>query len=91
MAEPTFATKEMRETMVQYMFEHFGVPALFLAKNAALSSFAVGRQTSLVIDLGHEGTVGTCSHIVSCRAGKQACWHISMTACGLCLPSKHAA
>ena len=29
-----------------------------MAKNAVLSSFATGRQTSLVVDAGHERTVG---------------------------------
>ena len=32
--------------------------AVFMAKNAVLSSFASGRQTSLVVDAGHERTVG---------------------------------
>ena len=32
--------------------------AVFMAKNAVLSSFATGRQTSLVVDAGHERTVG---------------------------------
>jgi len=32
--------------------------AVFLARNAVLSSFAVGRQTSLVVDSGHGSTVG---------------------------------
>jgi actin-like protein 6A len=32
--------------------------AVFLAKNAVLSSFAMARQTSLVVDIGHENTVG---------------------------------
>ena len=58
LAEPTFNTKAFREQMVQAMFEDYGCPAVFLAKNAVLSSFATGRQTSLVLDAGHEGTVG---------------------------------
>lgn len=58
LAEPTFNTKALREQMVQAMFETYGCPALFLAKNAVLSSFATGRQTSLVVDAGHAGTVG---------------------------------
>lgn len=33
--------------------------AIFIAKDAVLTSFALGRQTSLVIDAGHEATVGT--------------------------------
>ncbi|KAL3131212.1 NuA4 histone acetyltransferase subunit [Trebouxia sp. C0009 RCD-2024] len=57
-AEPTFNTKALREQMVQTAFEQYGSPAIFLAKNAVLSSFATGRQTSLVVDAGHEGTVG---------------------------------
>ena len=57
-AEPTFNTKALREQMVQTALEQYGSPAIFLAKNAVLSSFATGRQTSLVVDAGHEGTVG---------------------------------
>lgn len=57
-AEPTFNSKALREQMVQTVFEQHGCPAIFLAKNAVLSSFATGRQTSLVMDAGHEGTVG---------------------------------
>ena len=58
LAEPSFQTRELREKLVETMFETFAPPALFLAKNAVLSSFAMGRQTSLVLDCGYEGTVG---------------------------------
>lgn len=51
-AEPSHNTREAREKTVELMFEKFGPPALFLAKNAVLSSFASGRQTSLVVDAG---------------------------------------
>ncbi|WMV57930.1 hypothetical protein MTR67_051315 [Solanum verrucosum] len=34
----------------EIMFEKYQVPALFLAKNAVLTSFASGRATSLVVD-----------------------------------------
>ena len=44
--------------MVELMFEKFQPPAMFLARNAVLSSFANGRQTSLNVDMGHGGTVG---------------------------------
>ena len=40
------------------MFEKHRPPAVFMAKNAVLSSFATGRQTSVVVDIGHEGTTG---------------------------------
>ncbi|KAK9815677.1 hypothetical protein WJX72_007893 [[Myrmecia] bisecta] len=58
LAEPSHNTIENRERMCQLMFEQYQPPALFLAKNAVLSSFATGRQTSLVVDCGHEGTTG---------------------------------
>ena len=64
LAEPTFNSKVLREQMVQAMFEDYGCPAVFLAKNAVLSSFATGRQTSLVVDAGHEGTVGEQQDLV---------------------------
>ncbi|KAH9722610.1 actin-related protein 4 [Citrus sinensis] len=34
----------------ELIFEKYNVPALFLAKNAVLTSFALGRATSLVVD-----------------------------------------
>ena len=44
-------------------------PAVYLARNAMLSSFACGRQTSLVVDAGHAATVGEhCkSDVCQCR------------------------
>lgn len=57
LAEPTFNTRDLREATVQMIFEQYGVPAAFLAKNAVLSAFATGRQTALTVDCGHEGTV----------------------------------
>jgi actin-like protein 6A len=58
LAEPSHNTSAAREKMVELMFEKYNVPAVFLAKNAVLSSFATARQTSLVVDVGHESTVG---------------------------------
>ena len=40
------------------MFEKFGCPALYLAKNAVLSAFATAKQTALVVDTGHASTTG---------------------------------
>ncbi|KHN21556.1 Actin-related protein 4 [Glycine soja] len=40
----------------ELMFEKYKVPALFLAKNAVLTSFASGCATSLVIDSGGGST-----------------------------------
>jgi actin-related protein len=49
---------QVREKTVELMFEKFNVPALFMARNAALSSFATARQTALVVDAGHRSTTG---------------------------------
>ncbi|KAH9778575.1 actin-related protein 4 [Citrus sinensis] len=40
----------------ELIFEKYNVPALFLAKNAVLTSFALGRATSLVVDCGGGST-----------------------------------
>lgn len=42
-----------------FILFHPLLAAIFIAKDAVLTSFALGRQTSLVIDAGHEATVGT--------------------------------
>jgi len=44
--------KELRRKLTEFMFESEQVPALFICKDAVLSSFACGRSTSLVIDCG---------------------------------------
>jgi hypothetical protein len=49
--------------------------AVFMAKNAVLSSFASGRQTSLVVDAGHERTVGEWGRVQVHRAACNACLH----------------
>ena len=54
-AEPPHVRPEHRERLVQLLFEKFQPPALFVAKTNVLSSFAVGRPTSLVIDCGASG------------------------------------
>ena len=75
LAEPTFNTRELRERLTEIVFEQFGSPALFLAKNAALSAYATGRQTALVADAGHEGTVGERACRLSWRSyACKRCW-----------------
>jgi hypothetical protein len=74
LAEPSHNTRAAREKAVELLFEKFRSPALFLAKNAVLASFAVGRQTSLVIDSGHNTTTGRrrlacCLLLAACRCG----------------------
>lgn len=57
-AEPPFYSKDAREQIVERLFESFSSPAVFLAKNPVLASFALGRQTSLVVDIGYDATIG---------------------------------
>lgn len=54
--EPSRLSDSSREKLVEMIFETYATPATFLAKNAVLSSFASGRQTSLVVDCGYAGT-----------------------------------
>lgn len=58
LAEPTHVESQARERAVEALFESQGCPALFLAKAAVLSAFAVGKQTALVVDAGYRGTTG---------------------------------
>ncbi|CAN0916048.1 Actin-related protein 4 [Linum grandiflorum] len=56
LAEPSSNSQQQRERTVELMFEKYNVPALFLAKNAVLTSFASGRATALVVDSGGGST-----------------------------------
>lgn len=56
LAEPSSNTQQQRERTAELIFEKYKVPALFLAKNAVLTSFASGRATSLVVDCGGGST-----------------------------------
>ncbi|KAI8552772.1 hypothetical protein RHMOL_Rhmol06G0293600 [Rhododendron molle] len=56
LAEPSSNSQQQREKTAELMFEKYKVPALFLAKNAVLTSFASGRATSLVVDSGGGST-----------------------------------
>ncbi|MCL7023885.1 hypothetical protein MKW94_029429 [Papaver nudicaule] len=42
-----------REKMTQIMFETFNVPAMFISNQAALSLYACGRTTGIMLDSGH--------------------------------------
>ncbi|KAM9999302.1 hypothetical protein ACTFIZ_002846 [Dictyostelium cf. discoideum] len=52
LAEPTYNTRAIREKVTEIMFEKYHAPALFIAKNAVLSSFASSKASSLVLDSG---------------------------------------
>ncbi|KAL7068623.1 actin family protein [Cryptosporidium serpentis] len=52
LTEQTKHNRILREKEVEILFEKFDVPALYLAKRAVLSAFAVGRSSGLVVDIG---------------------------------------
>jgi hypothetical protein len=79
LAEPTHNTRAAREKAVELLFESQRCPALYLAKSAVLSAFAVGKQTALVVDAGYRGTTGG-------RGG--VCWAaLPVHACGVLTPA----
>lgn len=55
LAEPAWNTRELREKMLELLFEKYQVPALFFCKAPVLSAFAAGRSTALVLDVGASG------------------------------------
>uniref|UniRef100_A0A914GW17 40S ribosomal protein S3 n=1 Tax=Globodera rostochiensis TaxID=31243 RepID=A0A914GW17_GLORO len=50
--EPPWNPKEKRQRLTELVFEKYGAPAYYLAKNAVLAAFASGRTAGLVIDSG---------------------------------------
>ncbi|KYR00978.1 actin-like protein 6A [Tieghemostelium lacteum] len=80
LAEPSFNSRSIREKVSEIMFEKYQVPALFISKNAVLSSFASCKATSLVLDSGggmtsvvpvHEGYVLKNAIVKSNLAGNR--------------------
>eukprot|EP01120_Amphizonella_sp_Union-15-10_P014877 TRINITY_DN7405_c0_g1_i1.p1 TRINITY_DN7405_c0_g1~~TRINITY_DN7405_c0_g1_i1.p1 ORF type:complete len:335 (-),score=47.22 TRINITY_DN7405_c0_g1_i1:24-1028(-) len=80
LSEPSFNTGFCRERTTEIMFEKYEAPALFISKNAVLTSFACGRATSLVLDSGggmtcavpvHDGFALTKGIVKSSLAGNR--------------------
>lgn len=61
-SEPSLHNKESRIKLTEFMFEKYGIPALFICKNAVLSAFSCGRSTCLVFDSGHSSTYAVPVH-----------------------------
>ncbi len=51
-----YVKKKQRSKMLEILFESLSAPAVFIAPSPMLSSFAFGRQTSLIVDIGARGT-----------------------------------
>ncbi|KAF8820860.1 actin like protein ALP2a [Cardiosporidium cionae] len=52
LSEPTRPSRAVRQKMTEIMFEKFDSPAMYLAKRAMLSTFAMGRSSGLIVDIG---------------------------------------
>eukprot|EP00922_Rhytidocystis_sp_ex-Travisia-forbesii_P039440 GHVS01058633.1.p1 GENE.GHVS01058633.1~~GHVS01058633.1.p1 ORF type:complete len:501 (-),score=67.91 GHVS01058633.1:735-2237(-) len=55
LTEPSKHNRVLREKMTELLFETFQLPALYIAKQAVLCAFAVGRSSGLVVDIGAAG------------------------------------
>ena len=72
MSEKPFNSSKKRQKMSEIMFEKYESPALFLSKDSVLSSYACGKTTGLVVDIGAGGTV-----IAPGRILLLSCFHTS--------------
>ncbi|KAK0206306.1 actin-related protein Arp4p [Desarmillaria ectypa] len=52
--EPSWNTVENRERMAEIMFEEFQVPAFYISNTGVLNTFAAGKGSALVIDVGQD-------------------------------------
>mmetsp|Transcript_22251 Transcript_22251/g.32991 ORF Transcript_22251/g.32991 Transcript_22251/m.32991 type:complete len:543 (+) Transcript_22251:58-1686(+) len=72
--------EKQKALMLETLFESLSAPAAYIAPSAMLSSFANGRQTSLVVDVGHTGSRvtpvvdGYLLHSGSCKSGRGGMW-----------------
>ena len=77
---PTKTQEKQRALMLETMFEYLSAPAVYIAPSSMLSSFAHGRQTSLIVDVGHSGSTvtplvdGYCLNNGSVSSGRGGRW-----------------
>lgn len=76
----TKSQQKQRAAMLETLFESLSAPAAYIAPSPMLSSFAYGRQTSLVIDIGHLCTKvtpvvdGYCLSYGCVTSGRAGAW-----------------
>ena len=56
LTESPFNDRKHRETTIEILFEKFNIPGLYLSSQNVLSSYAVGKSTSMSINVGHTST-----------------------------------
>ncbi|EHB16516.1 Actin-like protein 6A [Heterocephalus glaber] len=55
-------TRAKREKLIELMFKHYNIPAFFLCKTAALTGFANGHSTGLILNSGATHTTAIPVH-----------------------------
>ena len=50
--EPVFNPTDVRQKMAEIAFEKYNVPAFYLAKQPVCATFALGKSTALLVDIG---------------------------------------
>ncbi|NXK44002.1 ACTL9 protein, partial [Chauna torquata] len=79
--EPSLSPTSSRENVVEVAFESLGSPGLFVAPQSVLSTYAHGRTSALVVDMGHVVT-----HAVPVHEGNSLAHAIERTdVAGSCL------
>ena len=59
LVEKSYNPPPIRQQVLECLMEEMNVPAAFLARDATLACYAVGRTTGTVVDIGYGGTVVT--------------------------------
>ncbi|KAB8532591.1 hypothetical protein FH972_025536 [Carpinus fangiana] len=62
MTEPGWNSAKNREKSIELAMESWGAPAFYLARSPVMNSFASGRPTALVVDIGASTTSVSCVH-----------------------------
>lgn len=62
MSETAWNSTKNREKSIEMAMESWGCPAFWLARNTVLSSFAAGKATAIVIDVGASTATVQCIH-----------------------------
>lgn len=58
-SEPSIHYSDKRMELTKIMFEKFDIPYLFICKSSVLSSFSIGKMSSIIVDSGKNYTTIT--------------------------------
>lgn len=62
LTEPATNSAKKREKAIEVVFENWGTPAFWLSRTPVLASFAAGKATALVVEVGGSNTSVTAVH-----------------------------